>query len=599
MRKRRTVRSTLFSSYVLLLLPSVLFLTLFAFAYTSDALRNMAVDSLKDVSSAVLESLNVELQKMSNVSTSVTFSGLLRDRVRDHLKMISTGRGRDGTAEYRSASRIVEVMQTVIGPFKPVPQVNYFDLHGTMIGAGVYSQAAPVAASVEEALREFAIGSDSKRFSLPADDPLLSRTSSLYPDKRYISLYRPYYDEFRNLLGVIEVKQFTDVIFGRIPDLSRNTYVVNREGIQLYPFELPTGHEAPTQFAALVEGRAETTRDAESGARQIAILRTSRVSDWQVVVFQNERSLFRPVYRFAILMVVLTGVLLVAAIFAASRFARTLTTPLQRLHDDILQLDWDQVNLAPNVPQPSEVNELELIQRAFLVMQRKLRDSMNEVVEARSHEIQATILAYQSQVDPHFIYNMLATIDALADDGRTEEISLTIERLSSLLRYISSARSPEVTIREEIEYARLYLECTKIRFRENLAYNIAVPAEIEEIRIPKLILQPLVENAIKYGTRVHPPWDVSIIGSYENDRWKLRVSDTGPGFTEEALADFRGEISTRLASPQQPDLSIRGLGLRSIASRLRLYYGPDAHYQIGNTESGAFVEIGGRCGRNG
>jgi two-component system sensor histidine kinase YesM len=197
-------------------------------------------------------------------------------------------------------------------------------------------------------------------------------------------------------------------------------------------------------------------------------------------------------------------------------------------------------------------------------------------------------------MDPHFVYNMLTTIGIMAEEGMTRQIAESVGNLTHLLRYISSGTSSVVSIGEEMEYAERYLACMKVRFREGLFYDIGIPQEILAVRVPKLIVQPVIENVMKYGLSGRPPWHVSIHGEAEGRRWQIVVRDDGAGFPPDRLARLREEIALRMSTIPDPALSISGMGLLNIASRLRLYYGDEALYRVENgPDGGAVVVIGG------
>ena len=171
---------------------------------------------------------------------------------------------------------------------------------------------------------------------------------------------------------------------------------------------------------------------------------------------------------------------------------------------------------------------------------------MDEALDAKAHEMQATLLALQSQMDPHFVYNMLTTIGIMAEEGMGAEIAESVANMTHLLRYISSGAQAVVSISEELEYARRYLACMKVRFREALSFELAVPGSLMDIRIPKLIIQPIIENTMKYGLSGKAPWHVTVQGAAEDGRWTISVRDDGPGFTEERLRELRARIAERM-----------------------------------------------------
>jgi len=271
-----------------------------------------------------------------------------------------------------------------------------------------------------------------------------------------------------------------------------------------------------------------------------------------------------------------------------------LTVPLRRMHEALTGLDWDAVSHDGASRLASNVGEMEELEAAFNTMRAKLRTSMDDALEARAHEMKATLLALQSQMDPHFVYNMLTTIGIMAEEGMTREIAASIQDLTHLLRYISSGKSAVVTLADEIEYARRYLACMKVRYRDSLFFDIDVPGRILGVRVPKLIIQPIIENTIKYGLTVRPPWNVRISGTALDGSWTISVTDNGPGFPPEKLRELREQMSRRTGSAADASLSISGMGLLNISIRLAIIYGEEGVCSIANRHGGgAEVTIGG------
>jgi two-component system sensor histidine kinase YesM len=584
----KSVRAALFSSYLLLILISIPLLTVFSYFYTAEALKRQAIGALKDLSATVVDAVDAELFRMNVVSVNIGSSELFRERVREYAALSSGGQA-DRTRQYLATVRLVEVMQTIIGAYKPVPQVNFYDLRGTMIGAGIYGQAAPLAAMHIPWLRELDLSGGAKQYSLPHADPLLEKTFPMYEKRSYISLCRTLYDEYRQPLGILEVKQFTDTIFRSLPAQSAKVLVFDSRGVRLYPFENDRPDPAYAALRGLPDGQLLTL-----GGRELAVAASSAQSGWRVTVSQEQGRLLKPVRDFTLILVLFGVALLAAAVLLASRLASRLTVPLRRLHDTVRGLDWNAVSRGAMAETGSGLGELEELERAFQDMRGKLKSSMDEALEARSHELKATMLALQAQMDPHFVYNMLTTIGIMAEEGMVREIAESVEHLTHLLRYISSGKSSVVSLHEELEYARRYLACMKIRFRENLFFDIQVPPELLEVRVPKLIVQPVIENAMKYALARRPPWHLDIHGQAAGGGWTLRIHDDGPGFEPARLAELQAQIAARMSSIPEPSLAISGLGLLNISSRLRLFYGEEAVYRIGNEpEGGATVLIGG------
>lgn len=595
--RKKSVRLTLFFSYLLLIVVTIAFMTVFSYFYTANALTRAAINALQDLSTKLVEALDSELFKMNAVSVAVASSDAIRQLLKERAGIPLSRPGSDASLRrYRNTVRIVAVMQTMIGPYKPVPQVSVYDLQGEMIGAGVFSQAARVRVFEVPWLAKVDLGSGTKQFSLPHADSLLAKTFPLYGDRTYISLYRTFYDEYGSALGVVEVEQFADTIFRGMSSGSGRVVVFDADGVSLQPWK---GASAPSTSYALrtaPDGRILTLRDPGTSQPEIAMVASSDQSGWRVAVLQEQRLLLKPVRDFTTI-ILLSGLLLVAgSTVVAARLAARLTIPLKWIREAISGLDWSTVSRESSARPTSDLDELQELQLAFQNMQRKLRESMDEALEARAHEMQATLLALQSQMDPHFVYNMLTTIGIMAEEGMTGEIAETIENMTHLLRYISSGKSSTATIEEEMEYARRYAACMKLRFRDGLSYDISLDPGLLAVEVPKLIIQPIIENAMKYGLGDRPPWRLSIRGERNGDRWTIGIRDNGPGFSPARLAELRERIETRMKSAPDPALSISGMGLLNISTRLRIFYGEEAVYRIENgPEGGATVTIGGTC----
>ena len=120
-------------------------------------------------------------------------------------------------------------------------------------------------------------------------------------------------------------------------------------------------------------------------------------------------------------------------------------------------------------------------------------------------------MALQSQINPHFYYNSLASVIVLAENDQPDEVIRMCRNLTKIMRYITNTNET-VTVRDEIDYINQYLDCMKVRYQSSLNYIINVDPEVMTEKIPRLLIQPLVENAIKYGIDSEPPWGIAIHG---------------------------------------------------------------------------------------
>jgi two-component system sensor histidine kinase YesM len=594
LRKKKSVRFTLYVYNLLLVILTVGFFSIFFYWFTSRLLKDRVVDSFRDISTSLVSNLDNEILKMNILSLNVAYSKVFEDLVAERLSLYSVRAQKNRTAEYRASRKLSDYLLSIIIPFKPVPQISYYDFKGSMVGAGIYSQAAEISLKDAPWLTDIDTSSGRKMFTAPHRDELLESTFPLYKNQYYVSLYRTLFDDFGEPVGVIEIKQFADMMFKGFARKDSAVYVLDDAGRQIYPYGVPRRPFRMSELGGLRDGEIAHLVNDETLKREIVIVSSPKQANWKVVIATEEKTFLRPVRRSTAVILLASVALMGAALFFSFTIAKRITLPIRQIHTALNDLDWNSISSTNLSEIPSSLNELEELEVALRRMHLKLRDSLEQVLHSKAREYRATMLALQSQMDPHFIYNILTTVSIMAEEGMVRDISVLVDNLTHLLRYISGGTVSGVTIADEIEYARRYLSCMKIRFSDSLFYDIAVPGEIAQVKVPKLIIQPLIENALKYGMSAAPPWNIRVTGEAGDGAWRIEVSDNGPGFSEESISAIRTRIDSWEDDRLDADLHIHGMGLLNIYFRLRLYYGSAARFAVGNAPSGgARVTIGG------
>jgi sensor histidine kinase YesM len=191
--------------------------------------------------------------------------------------------------------------------------------------------------------------------------------------------------------------------------------------------------------------------------------------------------------------------------------------------------------------------------------------------ELRSAQLEMRLMetelkALRQQMHPHFLFNTLNTIAVLVRERRHDEAVTLIARLSTLLRTsLDNTGVPEVTVQQEMEFLNQYIEIQKMRFSDRLTVHVEISSEARLARIPNLLLQPLVENAILHGVAPkNGPGRVEILGAVEQDKLRLEVRDDGPGIVN-------GNTRTK-----------EGVGLANTRERLTKIYGSRSNLLLQN-----------------
>ncbi|AFN57247.1 histidine kinase [Zymomonas mobilis] len=240
-------------------------------------------------------------------------------------------------------------------------------------------------------------------------------------------------------------------------------------------------------------------------------------------------------------------------------------------------------------------------------------------IEAQASAAQLAMLRYQ--LNPHFLFNTLNSISTLVLLKQTSRANAMLSRLSSFLRYtLANEPTAMVTLEQEVETLKLYLEIEKMRFEDRLRPHFEIDPAVAHVRLPSLLLQPLIENAIKYAvTPCENGADISVTARFENGHVRIDVVDSGPGAVEEEESLEEIIIEAEDSSPIQPDKSntaliphenlepdtpkpivnpkkhtmsaSTGVGLPNIRDRLFQTYGADQSFQTFNRPEGGFAVV--------
>lgn len=226
--------------------------------------------------------------------------------------------------------------------------------------------------------------------------------------------------------------------------------------------------------------------------------------------------------------------------------------------------------------EPKGEDELTVMTRGFNDLMDKLDALFRRVQLEQRRKNQAELRVLQAQIKPHFLFNTLESINVLAMQNEGRKVSEMVHRLASILR-IGIEYRDEITLGEEARHLRSYLEIQKFRFEDVFDYEVNIPEELNGCGILKLTLQPLVENSIQHGFEgIGYKGVITVTAREEAGRLIVLVEDNGIGMTPEQLSRFQymaGETEEEERRAAKAYDERRGLGLRSVADRIRIEYG--------------------------
>lgn len=447
-----------------------------------------------------------------------------------------------------------------------------------------------------------------ERFALIANKYDLNRANSHVFLEPHIDFWRPELeveviaevkpikDKDSNVVGYIEVQQNYFYI-SEICDIDWN-----KDPVSVFVFmgdynnclyEKRTADcKESTEFYANQSNRYMKLR--KNGKQTFAIA-SSNYYDCRTLVILPDRILYKTLYG------LLGGILLLdIAVVAVSVIYTILTTksimlPLQNLVKHMENINLE--NLNTEYKSKNTNWETEILESTFDSMTKRLNAALEKQEKMNQVQTKTLFGALQAEIGPHFLYNSLGSIANMCERGENEAAADVCYSLTEILRYASNYAAAEVVLTEEIANIRAYFAIMKGRYRERLKYSI----EIEDsganyVMLPKLTIQPLVENAIKYSLMEKEQVNVEVYIKTSKDRTVLiQVRDNGCGISDDAKKKIQEKIEQYKNNIDEKEImdniQFGKMGLTGTLIRQEIFFGECFQYEIQNNENGEGMTI--------
>lgn len=299
---------------------------------------------------------------------------------------------------------------------------------------------------------------------------------------------------------------------------------------------------------------------------------------------EKERDAYNTrVYMLILITIIAMAVIMVVIVFFSYYIPLSISRPIKRITEVTNKVAGGDLSVRSDVFDGEETKALSTSLNAMI---DKINELLAQVTTEQVRLRKAEFELLQSQINPHFLYNTLDAIVWLAESGEKEKVVSTVGSLSDFFRASLNQGKDIVTIKEDIGHVRSYLEIQHVRYQDILDYEINVPEEVYPYLIPKITIQPLVENALYHGIKnKRGKGKISITGERDEDCVYIYVTDNGMGITEERLKVVLNNINNRSESEKTT------YGLYNVNERIRLDFGEeyginiDSEYGEGTTLS--------------
>ncbi|GBG08696.1 two-component sensor histidine kinase [Paenibacillus agaridevorans] len=327
--------------------------------------------------------------------------------------------------------------------------------------------------------------------------------------------------------------------------------------------------------------------DNSSGQREIIVFKKLKRTNWMLVGIVPESDLYAELFDLRQSMIAIATLVLLLSVGLAIWLSHSISKPLSRLVAAMRHVqrgDFAQAELR----MPPEVglrNEVGFATSTFRKMVVQLRQHIKTEFELKLLRQQAEYKALLMQINPHFLFNTLELMSSLAMQKRTDDNVDVIESLGRMMRFSLRMSDDIVSLGDELKYAGDYASILRVRFGDRLHLSIDKMEGLERHTVIKFILQPLIENAVKYGFRHGTEVYVDVRAERAEGHIRLVVEDNGPGIPEETI----NELRDKTLSARMEDVLVsksKQIGLGNVLARCGLYYGDLFRFHIGTSELG-------------
>ncbi|PGY15954.1 sensor histidine kinase [Bacillus sp. AFS031507] len=317
------------------------------------------------------------------------------------------------------------------------------------------------------------------------------------------------------------------------------------------------------------------------GDKYFVFFQKLAVGDWILVSEVTKSDLFSKVNILQRNLLITSAIVFLITIFASFMLSSNIVSPLGKLakamkfieHGDFLGAK----RFMPTIK--SSNDEVGYVIKVFDHTVDQLKNLIETEYEANIRRKDAEYKALLLQINPHFLNNTLEIIGGLAVQGKNKEVMNVSIYLGRMMRYSLNTQNDVVRLGEEISYIRSYTDILKVRYEDALTIDIVEDPETRNLSIIKFILQPLVENAVKYSFIEKTTAEIFIKTKKANNQIKIVLEDKGIGMSEEVISDL---VSEETKNETISVLASKGnsIGLKNVLGRLKLYYGERFSYQI-------------------
>lgn len=559
----KSIQSTIFAAISVLVLCAVIVATVISMRYTNSAIYENSVLYTKTIISQLNQNVDSYITYMDNIASVIAKS-------QDAYQLLYQKIGEDAAAKEGHIKRLQEQFNTILKSRGDIRNIGLVQKDGVILLNSGYQAVNP---DLDLSTQEWYTSAvdNYNQYNLTS-----SHVQHVIKGQRpwVITLSREVHNFYGtgNSDGVV----FIDLNYSAISELcDKNSigdkgyvFILDQDGnIVYHPSQQQLYNELQTENIDIVmNADTDTVVTGTGDDEKIYTFSRSETTGWTVVGCMNMAELLKDSREANKIYMLTAIVLVVIAMLLSSFISKSITLPIQKLRNSMERVQEGDFKAA-DIVIPAE-NEIGSLTTSFNVMTHKIEDLMAQNVHEQELKRKSELKALQSQINPHFLYNTLDSIIWMAEGKKNEDVVVMTASLARLLRQSISNEDETVSIIQEIQYVKSYLTIQKMRYKDKLEYEIDVDTSIYSVHIVKLVLQPIIENAIYHGLKYKDSKGMIWVKGHQDGRNAvIEIKDDGVGMDEETLAHIFEKHKVNYHS--------NGVGVYNIQKRLSLYYGKE------------------------
>ncbi|ULL17476.1 sensor histidine kinase [Paenibacillus sp. H1-7] len=443
--------------------------------------------------------------------------------------------------------------------------------------------------------------------SIPNDGKITLLNMSIRPEDQgtVITLARKvrgaaYGPEFKGIVAIEFKLQELAKIWDRV-NIGKDGYffIIDEKGTPIYhsPRVEPDA-QMLDKISRRIEDSGNKVFSAQyNGQNRMFVARKSDYSNWTLVVSMPVHELRKPISTIRTTTMAVGLITLLIALFLAFRFGQSILAPIRQLKDSMRETEKGNWRHIAEINRSDEIGGLihsynlmvtrlsEMIDKVYAAELQQQKDAL-QIQEAELERHRVEFQALQLQINPHFLYNTLETINCYAIVQDSHEITEMVEAMAFMLRYSIQTNLEEITVANELNHVRNYMIILRHRIAREFEIDVAISPSLLLEKMVRLTLQPVVENCFQHAfvNGIEPHHFIRIDAKKENDFFRIIVEDNGVGIPPERLRELQSRLKENRLADEPPAAAGKrrhgGIGLLNVHRRIQMVFGEQFGLQL-------------------